>query len=287
MYYDHLKRRVRAVRSAREQQKAGLAILGTLDVRDHIAPVYVPLHADIEAGAHSTYNLPGGRGSCKSSFVSLEIVNGVMSDKTGNSNAIVFQQVATTLRDSVYSQVSWAIDILGVSHLWRGTISPMQFTFLPTGAKIYFRGLDDPAKLKSIKPQKGVFRYVWFEEFSELPGPNFLRNVMQSVQRGGDSFTVFRSFNPPISRNNWANLFIAEPDERAKTILTDYTMIPRNGWARASSMRRSGYGRSTPKPMNMNTWATPPAPAARFSRTWRSGKSPRRRSAAWVTSSKG
>ena len=59
-----------------------------------------------------------------------------------------------------------------------------------------------------------------------MPGPNFLRNVMQSVERGGDSFTVFRSFNPPISKSNWANIFIGEPDTRAVTLLTNYTQIP-------------------------------------------------------------
>lgn len=200
--------------------------MDALDVREHIAPVYYPFHADIEAQGHTVYNLPGGRGSCKSSFVSLEIVNGIMKDPTGNSSAIVFRLVAGTMRESVFNQIAWAIDTLGVGHLWKSRVSPMSFTYQPTGAQIIFRGLDDVSKLKSIKPQKGVFRYVWFEEFSELPGPNFLRNVMQSVQRGGDSFTVFRSFNPPISRNNWANIFIAEPDERATTLLTDYTMIP-------------------------------------------------------------
>lgn len=72
-----------------------------------------------------------------------------------------------------------------------------------------------------------MFRYIWLEEFAELPGPNFVRNVMQSVQRGGDHFTVFRPFNPSMSKNNWANVFIQEPDARAVTLLTDYTMIPR------------------------------------------------------------
>ena len=226
MYYDSLKSRVRAVKAARERQRAGLAVLDDLDVKNHIAQVYYPLHADIEAQAHTIYNLPGGRGSCKSSFVSLEIVNGIMRDTTGNSNAIVFRLVASTLRDSVFNQIAWAIDALGVNHLWKSRISPMSYSYAPTGAQIIFRGLDDASKLKSIRPQKGVFRFVWFEEFSELPGPNFLRNVMQSVQRGGDSFTVFRSFNPPISKNAWANTFIQEPDERAITLLTDYTMIP-------------------------------------------------------------
>ena len=221
-----VQRRVSRLEAGKKHRRAALAILDTLDVTANIAQVYAPLHQDIEAQAHTIYNLPGGRGSCKSSFVSLEIVNGVMKDPTGSSNAIIFRLVARTMRESVFNQISWAIDTLGVSHLWEGRLSPMAFTYTPTGAQIIFRGLDDTSKLKSIKPARGVFRYIWFEEFSELPGPNFLRNVMQSVQRGGDNFTVFRSFNPPISKSNWANIFVSEPDDRAITLLTDYTMIP-------------------------------------------------------------
>ena len=199
----------------------------TVDMVEHIAPVYVPLHDDIIKGRHQYYNLPGGRGSCKSSFVSLEIVSGIMSDKTGNSSAIVFRRIAGTMRESVYAQISWAIAELGAGHLWRGSVSPMQYTYLPTGAQIIFRGLDDSSKLKSIKPRKGIFRFVWFEEFAELPGANFQRSVLQSVVRGGNDFAVFRSFNPPLSANNWANTLVQEPDDRSITLLTDYTMIPR------------------------------------------------------------
>lgn len=227
MYYDALKSRVEAAKAAQKSKKAARMILENMDVTAHIAPVYKPLHDDIAEGRHTTYNLPGGRGSCKSSFVSLEVVNGIMQDPAGRSNAIVFRLVASTIRDSVYSQIGWAIDALGVNHLWRGRVSPMSYTYLPTGAQIVFRGLDDPLKLKSIKPTRGTFRYVWLEEFAELPGPNFTRNVMQSVMRGqGEGFVVFRSFNPPISVANWANQFIQQPDDRAITLLTDYTMIP-------------------------------------------------------------
>lgn len=81
--------------------------------------------------------------------------------------------MGNTLRDSCYSQIGLAIDTLGVSHLWRGRVSPMSYTYLPTGQEILFRGLDDASKLKSIKPRRGTFRYIWFEEFSELPGANF------------------------------------------------------------------------------------------------------------------
>lgn len=227
MYYDALKARVKTANIRKRQEREARALLDSLDICQHIAPVYFPLHADIDAGMHQYYNLPGGRGSGKSSFVSLEIVNGIMQDQTGESNAIIFRRTANTMRESVYSQIAWAIDTLGAGHLWRGTISPMRYEYIPTGAQIIFRGLDDASKLKSIKPKKGTFRFIWFEEFSELPGPNFTRNVLQSVMRGqGLQFVVFRTFNPPISKNNWANVFIQEPDERAITLLTDYTMIP-------------------------------------------------------------
>ncbi len=201
-------------------------VIDAIDVTQHIAPVYLPLHEDIQAQQHQYYNLPGGRGSGKSSFCALEIVNGIMQDQTGNSSAIVFRRTANTMRESVFSQIAWAIDILDVGDLWRGSVSPMCWTYKPTGAQIIFRGLDDSSKLKSIKPRRGYFRFIWFEEFSELPGENFTRSVMQSVQRGGSKFTVFRSFNPPISASNWANVFIQRPDDRAITLHTTYLDIP-------------------------------------------------------------
>lgn len=222
---DKLEQRIAALEMAEKQRRDSMTT--TAVVTDYIAPCYLPLHEDIKAERHRFYNLPGGRGSCKSSFVSLEIVAGVQSDTTGQSNAIVFRRTANTMRDSVFSQIAWAIDMLGTSHLWKATVSPMMYEYRPTGAQILFRGLDDASKLKSIKPRHGVFRYVWFEEFSEFPGPRFARNVLQSVMRGqGTRPQIFRSFNPPISVSNWANQFIAEPDEQAITFHTDYTMIP-------------------------------------------------------------
>lgn len=224
MYYERLKARVRAA-NASKRNKADAA--APVAVEEFIAPVYKPLHEDIKSEKHRFYNLPGGRGSCKSSFVSLEIVDGIQSDPTGQSNAIVFRKVAGTMRDSVFSQIAWAIDMLGVSHLWKATVSPMMYEYRPTGAQILFRGLDDAGKLKSIKPRRGTFRYCWFEEFAELNGANFARNVLQSVMRGqGTNPQVFRSFNPPISKANWANQFVAEPDAQGITFHTTYRDVP-------------------------------------------------------------
>ena len=219
MYYDRLKARVKTAVAVKEAQKAD-----RIDILDLLAPCYHPLHNEVMTGAYTTFHLPGGRGSCKSSFVSLEMVNGVMNDP--KANGIIFRRVAGTMRESVYSQIAWAIEELGVSALWRGSVSPMQFTYKPTGQQILFRGLDDSAKLKSIKPRQGYFKFIWFEELSEIPGQNTVRSVLQSVMRGNGDFRVFTSFNPPLSTNNWANKYILIPDDRTKVFRTDYRMIP-------------------------------------------------------------
>lgn len=219
MYYDTLRRRVMAAKKYRQAMTTNRA-----DILDSIAPAYIPLHDDIIRGDHSIYHLPGGRGSAKSSFVSLEIVDGMMKDPA--ANAVVFRRTAATLRDSCFSQIAWAIDELGASSLWRGNVSPMQFVYLPTGQTIIFRGVDDAGKLKSLKPRRGYFRFIWFEEFAEMQGANTVRNVMQSVMRGADDFICFNTFNPPISLNNWANKHILLPDDRATVFKTTYEMIP-------------------------------------------------------------
>lgn len=195
------------------------------DITQHIAPVYVPLHEDIQEKRHSIYNLPGGRGSGKSSVASLEIVNGIMNDST--ASGICFRRVGATLRESVFAQIEWAIDTLDASDLWTLTTSPMRATYKPTGQAIIFRGLDEATKLKSIRaPGRTYFRYQWYEECCEIQNERTLRNVTQSVQRGGKVFTIFRTFNPPISLNNWMNRLVNVPDDRALTVRTDYTMMP-------------------------------------------------------------
>jgi len=221
------KRRVKKLQRQRAKKTRAAEIIANAKIRPHIAAVYGPVLDDIEAGEHSIYNLPGGRGSAKSSFVGLTITKGVMDDPTGESNAIIFRAVGETLRDSVYAQILWSIDQLECTDLWECTVKPMQCVFKPTGAMIVFKGLDDPRKLKSIRPRQGHFRFVWFEEFCELPGDGFARSVVQSVVRGqGAKAIIFRTFNPPISKNAWANQEIAKPDKRALTLHTTYHDVP-------------------------------------------------------------
>ncbi len=179
---------------------------------DIIAPQFYKIHCDIMEGRHTHYKLYGGRGSTKSSFVSTEIIFGMMQDP--NANAVCFRKVGNTLAESVFEQLLWAIDQLGVSHLWKPTLSPLRLTYLPTGQRIVFRGCDDPNKSKSIKIRKGYFKYIWFEERAEFDSDDDERKILQSLMRGGDKYVVFYTWNPPKSLNSWVNqdVLLNEPD---------------------------------------------------------------------------
>lgn len=168
-----------------------------------IAPPFWPVHQDVLANRHTHYWLKGGRGSTKSSYISLEIVLGVM--RNPDANAVVYRKVAATLKESVYAQLVWAINALGVAGYWRCGVNPMELTYKPTGQKILFRGADDPNKSKSIKLAKGYFKYLWYEELTEFTSMEDVRTINQSIIRGGARVVVFYSYNPPKSAQNWTN----------------------------------------------------------------------------------
>jgi PBSX family phage terminase large subunit len=194
-----------------------------------IAPSFYSVHQDIKAKKHTHYWLPGGRGSTKSSFVSVEIPLNMMKDaaKGVMSHAIVFRRYGVTLRESVFEQFVWAVNALGVSHLWQPSVSPMQLVYIPTGQKIIFRGADDATKVKSVKVGKGYIKYAWFEEVNEFESPEKIRSINQSVLRGGTDFFVFYSYNPPKAASNWVNQYVQI--ERADTIVhhSTYLSVPR------------------------------------------------------------
>lgn len=191
---------------------------------DLIGPAFYDAHWDVRREAHTYYDLFGGRGSLKSSFVSLEIVSGIL--KNPNVSAICFRRVKDTLRESVYAQIGWAIEVLGVSHLFRAYTTPLKYVYLPTGQVISFRGLDDPLKLKSIKCPKGYYKYLWLEELAEYESEDVIRSVQQSVLRGGNSFIVFRTFNPPVNSNSWTNKMVQIPKNDAFRLKTTYLQAP-------------------------------------------------------------
>lgn len=197
----------------------------TARLSEIIAPAFYPVHWDIVDGKHTYYDLFGGRGSTKSTFIGVEIPLGIMEDP--QANAVVFRKVGNTIGTSVYEQILWGLEALGVRSLWKCTTSPYRMTYIPTGQVILFRGLDKAKKMKSIKVAKGYIKYLWFEELDEFAGEEEIRSVQQSVMRGGDKFVVFKSFNPPISKSNWANQYILKPRPGALRHKSCYLEVPR------------------------------------------------------------
>lgn len=169
-----------------------------------IAPAFYKAHQDIKTDTYTHYWFKGGRGSTKSSFVSLQIILGMMQDP--RANTITIRKVGLYLYDSVYEQLVWAIDALGVSHLWHQKKSPLELIYIPTGQRILFRGADKPKKLKSTKVSKGYIKYVWYEEVDEFEGQEEIDVINQSLLRGGPTFQVFYSYNPPKSVRSWLNI---------------------------------------------------------------------------------
>ncbi len=178
----------------------------TVRLRDVIGPAFYETHRQINRGLIDEAVEKGGRASLKSSYVSVEVVLQLL--RHPDCHALVCRQVADTLRDSVYAQILWAIDKLGLTAHFRCTQSPLQCTYLPTGQRILFRGLDDTQKIKSIKLPFGYIGVLWFEEADQIKGgEDAVRNVQQSALRGGDFGLTFISFNPPAAARNWANKY--------------------------------------------------------------------------------
>jgi phage terminase large subunit len=191
-----------------------------------IASSFFEVHKDIKAGRHTHYWLSGGRGSTKSSFAGIEIILGMMADP--NANAVVLRKVKDTLKESVFEQLTWAIEALGVEDYWHIPEAKLVITYKPTGQEIRFRGADKPKKIKSMKFSRGYTKFIWYEELDEFTSMEEIRMINQSLMRGGQKFVVFYSYNPPKSANNWVNAEaqLTRPDRF--THHSTYLSVPRD-----------------------------------------------------------
>lgn len=170
---------------------------------EKIGSAFYDVAHDVFHHGHTHYDFSGGRGSLKSSTVSV-LVPLLLINNPG-THALVLRKVANTIRDSVYAQYIWAIGELGMAAYWEAKVSPMELIYKPTGQKIMFRGADDPMKIKSIKVPFGYIAVTHFEEKDQFAGRAEIRTILQSTMRGGSKYWNFESYNPPISRDNWAN----------------------------------------------------------------------------------
>lgn len=166
----------------------------------------------------------GGRGSKKSCTTALWLIYNIM--KMPLANALVVRKFYNTHRDSTFAQLKWAINRLGVSHLWKTTMNPLEMIYMPTGQKILFRGFDDPQSITSITVEKGYLCWCWIEEAFQITDESEFNKLDMSI-RGelpqGYFKQITLTFNP-WSENIWIKkrFFDAEPDEDIFVDTTNY-----------------------------------------------------------------
>lgn len=196
-----------------------------ISMKDVIIPMYKSVFEDVMMHKHTHYVGAGGRGSTKSSFYG-GICIPLLIMAYPNIHAVCFRKVGNTIQTSIYAQVVWGIYQLGLEslfHIPKTYSTPI--VYLPTGQRILFMGMDDPNKVKSIKIPFGYIGITWWEELDQFAGEAELRKVLQSTMRGGELFWDFRTFNPPISKLNWANEYAEKAEHRDNTLVTRNTYL--------------------------------------------------------------
>lgn len=223
----------------RQQDEVAQADTAAFDLPARlIAPAFASVHLDVLESAHTEYVLCGGRGSGKSSYISLEIIE--LLKNNNDMNALVLRKVSNTLRGSVFAQILWGISELGLDDEFESTVSPMEITRKATGQKILFRGADDPHKVKSVKLVHGYIGIVWFEELDQFAGNEECRSIQQSAIRGGDKAYIFKTFNPPKTKSNWANQYIQTPKDTRLVSHSDYRSVPKK-WLGKTFLEEAEY----------------------------------------------
>lgn len=169
----------------------------------------------------------GSRGSGKSKHAALWHIYHMM--KYPLANTLVVRKVERTLRDSAYSDLRWAIHMFGVDSYWQCTTSPLEMTYIPTGQKILFRGMDDGYKLTSISVPKGVLNFLWVEEFYEIQSEDDFDILDESI-RGtlpeGYWKRVTATFNPWSDRHFVKRRFFDTPADNVLPMTTTYLDNP-------------------------------------------------------------
>jgi len=168
----------------------------------------------------------GSRASKKSKTTALWIIVNMM--KYPNANTLVIRKVFRTLKDSCFTELKWAINRLCVQEFWDIKESPLEMTYIPTGQKIYFRGLDDPLKVTSITVEKGSLCWMWIEEAYEILNEDDF-NILDESIRGQVDDGLFKqitlTFNP-WNEHHWIKkrFFDAPPDPDILAMTTNYLM---------------------------------------------------------------
>lgn len=165
----------------------------------------------------------GSRASKKSKTMALWCISQLM--KYPQANLLVVRKTYRTLKDSCFSDLKWAIHRLGVDEHWAFTTNPLEITYIPTGQKILFRGLDDPLKVTSISVDIGCLCWCWIEEAYEITNEDDFDMLDESI-RGEVPEGLFKqitlTFNPWNEKHWIKKRFFDNPSDDTLAITTNY-----------------------------------------------------------------
>lgn len=160
---------------------------------------------------HKFYFLVGGYGSSKSYHVAVKLIKKLLQEKR---KALVIREVFDTIRDSCFDLLEEVANAMGVEEYLTFTTSPMQVRF-KNGSRIIFKGMDKPAKLKSLN---GV-SVVWIEECSEVKYEGF-KEILGRLRHPTLSNHIILSTNP-VSKSNWCYKHFFQDRKNNVLILDD------------------------------------------------------------------
>lgn len=162
----------------------------------------------------------GGRGSGKSTVAARRVIDDILHDPT--ANWVCYKKYGVEIESTVYAECIKAINRAGLAPLFKCITSPYEITYIPTGQKIAFRGLDKGSKSKGLTFTVGYCHGAWFEEADQFTSQKEIDTVLQTLGRGGEHFQVIYTFNPPESKAHWINVEAAKHNPNRYVLHTTY-----------------------------------------------------------------
>ncbi len=158
--------------------------------------------------------LVGGYGSSKSYHIALKLILKLLDEKR---TALVIREVYDTHRDSTFSLFEEIVNDLGLDHVIQCRTSPLMLKF-HNGSRIIFKGLDMPAKLKSINN----ISIIWIEECSEVKYEGF-KELLGRLRHPTLQLHMILSTNP-VGQDNWTYRHFFKDDQNNRFTLDDETL---------------------------------------------------------------
>lgn len=178
-----------------------------INLNNLICDTFVDVFNDIVNCEVDRAIMKGGRSSTKSQVASEAIIVGCMVFK---ESAVAAVKYANKIEERLVNTFRESIRYLGVEQFWKLRKSPFEYVLLnedgkETDISIKFTGCDNVENLKSFKPRRGSFRYIWFEELTNFNSLKEVNSLIQTFARGKGKHTVIMTYNPPIQTSNWVN----------------------------------------------------------------------------------